>query len=124
MDLLTVSADRHAGWTVLEVTGELDIATRKRLGDRLDEALSAAGPADVVLDFSGLDFCDASGLSLLVTARRRIRNRHGELRLVCPEGRVRRLLRVAGMSRSIPVYDSLEEAVAGAGAGRRPADDR
>ncbi|WP_225849208.1 STAS domain-containing protein, partial [Streptomyces sp. HPF1205] len=111
MEPLTVSADRRAGWTVLEVTGELDIATRAGL----DEALAAAGPTDVVLDFSRLDFCDVTGLNLLVSARHRLRDRHGELRVVCPPGRVRRLLGVAGLTRSIPVYDTLAEAVAGGG---------
>lgn len=117
MEPLTVSADRRAGWTVLKVTGELDIATRAGL----DEALAAAGPTDVVLDFSRLDFCDATGLNLLVSARHRLRTRHGELRVVCPQGRVRRLLGIAGLTRSIPVYDTLAEAVAGGGG--KSADD-
>jgi anti-sigma B factor antagonist len=111
MDPLTVSTGHRAGWTILEVAGELDIATRGDLADRLTQTLAAGGKADVVLDFSRLRFCDASGLSLLVSARLRIRARNGRLRLVCPDGLVRRLVRIAGLQQSIPVYDTLEEAL-------------
>ncbi|MFD7781254.1 STAS domain-containing protein [Streptomyces sp. NPDC059753] len=68
MDWLRMSSRRHKGWTVVEVSGELDVATRNQLGDHLEEVIAAHTPARVVLDMSQLDFCDASGLSVLVAA--------------------------------------------------------
>jgi anti-sigma B factor antagonist len=112
MDPLTVSSRRGAGWTVVDVTGELDIATRGRLSDHLDDVLTALDPACLILDFSRLEFCDVSGLTPVVTAHHQARARRGWLRLVCPEGRVRRLLRITGLSRTIPVYDTLTQAAA------------
>ena len=112
MDPLTVSSRRGAGWTVVDVTGELDIATRGRLSDHLNAVIAAPDAARLILDFSRLEFCDVSGLTPVVNAHRQAQARRGWLRLVCPEGRVRRLLRITGLSKTIPVYDTVTQATA------------
>ncbi|WP_371796851.1 STAS domain-containing protein [Streptomyces sp. NBC_01718] len=104
MDPLTVSSDRRDGWSVVEVAGELDIATAYQLGDRLAEVITANSPARIVLDMSKVDFCDASGLRVLVRAHHTARRHHGLLHLVCPKGKVWRLLRVAGLAEVIPAH--------------------
>ncbi|MGW6897569.1 STAS domain-containing protein [Streptomyces sp. NPDC054919] len=101
MDPLTVSSDRRDGWSVVEVAGELDIATAYQLGDRLAEVITANSPARIVLDMSKVDFCDASGLRVLVRAHHTARRHHGLLHLVCPKGKVWRLLRVAGLAEGL-----------------------
>ncbi|MET7845124.1 hypothetical protein ABZT45_42635 [Streptomyces sp. NPDC005356] len=47
MDWLRVSSHRHEGWTVVEVSGELDVATRNQLGDHLEEVIAERTPARV-----------------------------------------------------------------------------
>jgi anti-sigma B factor antagonist len=112
MEPLTVSSRRGVEWTVVDVTGELDIATRSQLSDHINDVITGPHPACLILDFSRLEFCDASGLTPVVTAHHQARARRGWLRLVCPEGRVRRLLRITGLSQTIPVYDTLTQAAA------------
>ncbi|OAH09778.1 STAS domain-containing protein [Streptomyces jeddahensis] len=121
MEPLKISSHRRDTWEVVEVTGEIDITTRDELGDHLDDVFAAHNPARVVVDFSGLDFCDASGLSVLVAASHEARQRHGQLRLVCPEGPIRRLLRITELTTLIPVYDTVTQAVFPS---RRGADDQ
>ncbi|MFI0773134.1 STAS domain-containing protein [Streptomyces sp. NPDC021212] len=84
---------------------------RDQLRHQLDKLIAARNPARVIVDFSRLRFCDASGLSRLVAADREARRRHGGLRLVCPEGKVRRLLRFTRLARFIPAFDSLSPAI-------------
>ncbi|NUT52806.1 MAG: STAS domain-containing protein [Saccharothrix sp.] len=112
MDLLRISSRRRRSWTVVELDGELDIASSAALGDALDDAAEDRHPARVVVDLSPLDFCDASGLSALVDGYRSARERDGELRLVCPEGLTRRLLRITELTDLMPVFDTVDEAVA------------
>ncbi|MFD0068402.1 STAS domain-containing protein [Streptomyces sp. NPDC056690] len=115
MDGLRVSSRRHEGWTVIEVSGELDVATRTQLGDHLEEVIATAHtPARVVVDMSGLDFCDASGLSVLVAAHHAAKDRQGQLRLVCPQRRIRRLLQITELTDVMPVFDTVARATAGA----------
>ncbi|MDX3235049.1 STAS domain-containing protein [Streptomyces sp. ME03-5709C] len=111
MDLLTVSSRRRDGCSVVEVTGELDISTAYRLGDHLEDVIAGRDPADVVLDLSRLGFCDASGLGVVAWAHHAVRHRDGRLRLVCPEGLTRRLLRITELADAIPVHKTLAEAL-------------
>ncbi|WP_431945160.1 STAS domain-containing protein [Actinacidiphila sp. bgisy167] len=121
MDPLTVSSCHCDGWPVVEVAGELDISTAHLLGDHLEDVIAVHRPAHVVLDLSRLEFCDASGLSVLVWAHHAADGRDGRLRLVCPEGSTRRLLRITELTEVIPVHCTLEEALAAAEAERTPA---
>ncbi|MFD4653218.1 STAS domain-containing protein [Streptomyces sp. NPDC058441] len=112
MDGLRVSSHRHEGWTVVEVTGELDVATRNLLGDHLEEVMAAHTPARVVVDMSGLDFCDASGLSVLVAAHHAAKDRQGQLRLIYPQRSIRRLLQITELIEVMPVFDTVAQATA------------
>lgn len=55
------------GGVRLVLTGELDLLTAQRLEARLRRLWRSATP--VVVDLSGLDFCDCAGLGALVRAR-------------------------------------------------------
>ncbi|HEY5835176.1 STAS domain-containing protein [Streptomyces sp.] len=120
MDPFTVASRRRADWSVVEVTGELDIATRDRLRDHLYEVIAAHRPAHVIVDLSRLEFCDATGLSVLVAGQHRVWQHDGRLRLVCPEGRIRRLLRLTRLIDVFPVYETLTEAATAVGGRRQP----
>src|SRR4051812_29563634 len=56
--------------TLLEVGGELDLATLSTLEDHLDLAVEQ-GRGDVVVDMSQVRFCDSTALCALVAAHRR-----------------------------------------------------
>ena len=110
MDWLKMSSRREAGWTVVGVIGELDIASGTQLGDHLEEVIAKDDPPRVVLDMSRLDFCDASGLSVLAAAQHAALRGNGQLRLVCPQSRFRRLLRITELTDVIPVFDTVTQA--------------
>jgi anti-anti-sigma factor len=58
--------------------GELDLVSRRRLDAELGRILALGFPR-IVVDLSGLDAIDASGVRTLLRARRRARTRGGEL---------------------------------------------
>ncbi|MEV0373013.1 STAS domain-containing protein [Streptomyces sp. NPDC050636] len=90
---------RAAGTTtVLELRGELDIFAVAVLSDRLDDL--TGGRPDLLLDLRAVTFMDCAGLSLLVRAGQRTRDRGGRLRLtgVAAGGSVARLLRMTGLT--------------------------
>ena len=59
-------------------TGEFDIATTSTLTALLSRSV-AAGCRDVRIDMSGVTFCDASTIGLLVSLDRRLRSAGGSL---------------------------------------------
>ncbi|GAA3986019.1 hypothetical protein GCM10023085_80150 [Actinomadura viridis] len=111
--VLEIDVLREEGGTALAaVRGEIDVQTADTLRDRL-AALHAAGHLVVVLDFTAVPFCDAAGLGALVAAHNRVAERGGRIRLVGVRPAQRRLLRITGLHRLFPLYENVEDALAG-----------
>ncbi|GLY75585.1 STAS domain-containing protein [Actinoallomurus iriomotensis] len=108
------ASSRHTGpCPVLEVAGEIDLATAPWLQDHLIEVINSQdGSADLILDMTKVEFCDASGLRVLVSAQRWIRQRGGRLRVICPEGPLLRILRITTLTRLLSVHPTIEDALA------------
>ena len=100
------------GHTVLTITGELDIATAITLEDRITALLDDAA-APVIIDLSGVPFCDASGLRMLVDLRRRAEARGRALSLAGLRPNVSKLLRITSLHRTFVVYPTITEALLG-----------
>ncbi|WP_406431674.1 STAS domain-containing protein [Streptomyces sp. NBC_00631] len=86
---------------VVEVYGEVDIASAELLAEHLLAATAGVEP-DVLVDLRRLDFLDCSGLRVLCRAEARARERGGRLRLVCEGPRFPRLLRATGLLGRFP----------------------
>lgn len=100
------------GTSVVVAPAEMDIATVGELRATL-LAAATAGYEVIVVDMTGTRMCDSSGLRVLTEAHRRAMAGGGELRLVIPaSGSVVHVLALTGVSRFIPSFGSLEEALA------------
>ena len=101
-----------AGWTVVSVFGEVDVATAPELKERLT-GLVNDGRVKLVLDLSGVDFLDSTGLGMIVSALKRARTHDGDLRIVCTESRITRLFEITGLDKALTVWPTVDAAVAG-----------
>lgn len=95
---------RRAGYTILAVSGDLDVLTAPQLRDRLIEIVDR-GDRQVLVDLRPTEFLDSSGLSALVTAVKRLRSVGGDMGLVCPPGNVRRLIEISALDQVFALYD-------------------
>jgi anti-sigma B factor antagonist len=77
-------------------TGEFDIATTSTLTALFSQAV-AAGCRDVRIDMSGVTFCDATTIGLLVSLDRRLRTAGGSLTIGRCSPSVLRLLHILGL---------------------------
>ena len=96
---------------VLAVRGSVDLTTAPALRTRLAELIDD-GHTCVVVDMSGTDFLDSTGLGALVAALKRLRMKDGEIRLVCTSGHVRKVFEITSLDRVFGMYESLEAALA------------
>jgi len=89
---------------------EIDI----RNAGELRSALLTAGATSpvVVVDLSDTEFCDSSGLNVLVRALKRAQADGGEVRLVATRPAVLRILGVTGIGSMFRVHANLDEALA------------
>jgi anti-sigma B factor antagonist len=104
---LTIRTRREPGCVVVTVVGEVDIATVGRLRARLS-ALAADG-VPLVADLDQVSFIDATGLGALAGAAREAADQGGSMYVVCAGAQTRRLFRVTGLDRQIPLARDLAE---------------
>jgi anti-anti-sigma factor len=111
-DLISVEIQERGDIVVVTLAGELDISVAVPTGRRIAEAVPSSARG-VVVDMTGLDFMDSSGVSMLFSLARQVGSHRQELRIVAPPGRpVSRVLEIVEFGRAAPVHAELEEAVA------------
>ena len=91
---------RDDGTVVL--AGRLDVRGAAAAREALQEALGRGG-GRLLVDLSGVELLDATGLGVLVAAHRRARLQDRELVLCDPRPRVARLLSLTRLDRVITV---------------------
>ena len=80
------------------VAGEIDLYTAPRLHSELAAIISSAAPASrVTVDMSGVDFCDSTGMNVLLTSLRQATDRDVEFGLAAPRPAVKKILQVTGL---------------------------
>lgn len=112
MQLLDVRIDERDAWTVVTLTGQLDVATAPGFRQSLQEA-QYVGAQRVVVDLSGVEFLDSFGLGVLVGGLRRARLHGGRLVLAAPNDRVRQILEITSLDTAFQLADDVEGVVAG-----------
>jgi anti-anti-sigma factor len=100
--------------TIVPVEGEVTFSNVARLSRRLDAALGE-GARMLVVDLSAVTFIDSSGLSALLTASARARERGGAVALVLGEGEPPSIFRFRGVERLLALYPSRDAALGAIG---------
>ncbi|SEL18257.1 STAS domain-containing protein [Streptacidiphilus jiangxiensis] len=112
-DRLTVSVRRESGAGVVALAGELDHDTAPLLADAA-LALADDGVAYLVIDCSGLRFCDSTGLNVLLKARLRTVDDGGRFALAGVGPQLRRLLELTGADGVFETHADVAAALAAA----------
>jgi anti-sigma B factor antagonist len=92
----------HAGTTaIVRLAGELDLAT----APQVTEALRGLEPScdRVILDLTGLEFIDSTGLRLAVTEHSRASDDGFEFVIAGAAGAVLKVLRLTGLDVTLPL---------------------
>lgn len=107
---VSISTEHDGEAVIFRLRGSLDIATSPSVRAALLEG--ADGKHELIVDLTGLEFLDSTGLGALIGAQRRALEQGGNVRLVINEGPIARLLNITGLVRVFSVYHSLEAALA------------
>ncbi|MEU2162189.1 STAS domain-containing protein [Streptomyces chengbuensis] len=113
--MLKVEQTEQTPWTILHIQGELDLVSSPEVRRHVHDAV-AVGRRDLVLDLSGVLFCDSSGVGVLIASRRLLRSCRGRLRLILPArgavdgSHVNRVLAALGVRRLFDVYEDVDAA--------------
>ena len=95
---------------VIAVAGEIHVSTAPEFRQLLDAAI-AKGKNAVVIDLTGTEFIDSTGLGVLLNALRRVSHRHGRMALVITNPTVRRLFEITRLDLTFDIRTTREEAL-------------
>lgn len=114
MNGVQVDVVRQPNAVVFRLVGAVQIDDGPILEERVREVL-ALKPAIVVIDLGALTFISSVGMAALVTLHRGMRDAGGRAFIVSPPGNVFGVLDKARIIELMPVYPTVERALATAG---------
>jgi anti-sigma B factor antagonist len=106
---LTYEHTRVGDTAVLDLRGEIDLATGDDLAVQLGQALAPV-PGLLVVDLTAVDFLGSAGLSALIVARDNAERQGTKIRLVCNRT-TRRTIELTGLTEQFTVTDDRAEAL-------------
>jgi anti-anti-sigma factor len=109
MSQLRITARDAATGPVVELSGELDYANVTELHKALD-GLDLQPGRCLVLDLSGLEFCDSSGITALIAARSNAQAVQADVALAAVPPNILRVLRIVGLDQIFTIHPDIESA--------------
>jgi anti-sigma B factor antagonist len=106
------SVVKENGVTIVDVEGQLIVGNRQELKAKVLEELEG-GERKFAIDFSQTGYIDSSGLGVLVSLSKKIREQGGELRLSSLNEDLRTLFELTKLDTLFRIADSRGEALEG-----------
>jgi anti-sigma B factor antagonist len=98
----------------VNVSGEIDVSTVAQVVAVLDRAIGER-PETLVLDMSAVEFCDSSGIHMVVKAHHRSEAARIRFRVIPPTGPARRVFEICSIDRIVSFVTVDEASAAAAG---------
>lgn len=109
---LQISIRESGDVTILDLRGRSTIDGESELLDNRLRKLIADGVRRVLLNLTDLTQVDSSGVGVIIDSYVSLRDQGGDLKLLCPRGRVREVLRVLRLLEIIPYFENETKALA------------
>ncbi|MGD9253122.1 MAG: STAS domain-containing protein [Holophagae bacterium] len=111
--VMDIDRSDEQGVTVVEVRGVINFGeSARQFSAYLDDLLKSGVPA-VLVDMSGIDNVDSTGLGELVGYLQRFENEGRRLALLRPHRRILSLLRLTRLDEIFSIYEDRREAITG-----------
>jgi stage II sporulation protein AA (anti-sigma F factor antagonist) len=104
-----VDIRKEKGMLSVALCGEIDHHSAVIVRSEIDGMIAEHRPERLVLDLSGIDFMDSSGIGLIMGRYARMKAVGGELVVQRPNERIRRIFEMAGIERIVRIEEKGEE---------------
>jgi len=95
---------------LIELEGEVDVYTAPQLKQQMIHQLES-GTREVAVDLTKVDYLDSTALGVLIGGLKRMRERDGNLSLICPSARIKRVFEITGLDKIFDIYASESELI-------------
>ncbi|MFA4996045.1 MAG: STAS domain-containing protein [Patescibacteria group bacterium] len=96
---------------VISLEGEVDIYTSPQLKQQIMDTMKEDG-VNLIVDLNKVDYLDTTGLGVMLSSLRRIREQDGNLALACSSPRILNVFNYTDLNKTFDIYATVEEAVA------------
>lgn len=110
MNLRVETQNPREGVAVVALGGEVDVYTSPRVKQEIVNLLNGGTPK-MVVDLSGVEYLDSTGLGVLIGGLKRARERDGDLKLVCDNTRILRIFEITGLTKIFDIYRTTSDAL-------------
>lgn len=93
------------GTPVLDLTGEVDSYNSPKLREKM-VSLIDEGNADLIINMTGVDYIDSTGLGTLVGGLKRASEKNGAIRLICPNEQIYKVFNITGLVKVFSIFDN------------------
>ena len=108
---MTFTTKKQDGVVITEVEGQLIVGNRQELKQKLLDELEKGGRKFLV-DFAKTGYIDSSGLGVLVSLSKKIREQGGDLRLANLNDDLKTLFELTKLDTLFKIADTREKALA------------
>ncbi|MFD6994481.1 STAS domain-containing protein [Streptomyces sp. NPDC059943] len=111
MTYLAIHTRTTSAGPVLELTGELDHISCSQVRDLLPGLVLQRGQ-QLVIDLTGVTFCDSSGITALIAARNHALATHAGIALAAVPHHIHRIFTMVGLDQVFASYPTAQAAEA------------
>jgi anti-sigma B factor antagonist len=109
--LMDIAVRNTGDVTIVDFNGRLAIGVSDGVLPRVVEQILGEGGKKILLNLSDMDYIDSNGLGELVQAFRESGRRGASLRLLKPQDRVTKTLRLTNLLPMFKVYENEDQAL-------------
>ena len=110
MNLRVETRTPREGAAVIALSGEVDVYTSPRVKQEIVDLLNG-GTIKLLVDLSGVEYLDSTGLGVLIGGLKRAREREGDLKLLCDNPRILRIFEITGLTKIFEIHRTEAEAM-------------
>jgi len=108
---MSFTTKKQDGVVVMEIEGQLNVGNRQELKQKMLDELEKGGKK-FLIDFDKTGYIDSSGLGVLVSLSKKIREQGGELRLANLNDDLKTLFELTKLDTLFQIAESRERALA------------
>ncbi len=106
---LVISLRNVEGTPVLDLNGEVDSYNSPKLREKMVNLIDD-GQSNLVINLSGVDYIDSTGLGTLVGGLKRASEKGGAIQIICPNEQIYKVFSITGLVKVFKIFDN-EQAV-------------
>ena len=110
---MNIETRKKGDVVIVDFQGRLAVGVGDEVLPRLIEQLLGEGTRKILLNLSDMDYIDSNGLGELVQSLKTSKRFGASLRLLKPQDRVKKTLRLTNLLPMFSVYDTEAEALRG-----------